>query len=288
MADTGPFPHCHTCNLSFKDRRALIFHSYTNKHKETTSKAGYLQPHSRNMSRSVAVPRTGQDFAPLVISDNLLENHVKVPSDELRDNYDDASESYHCNICNMAYSDERGLKNHVSYSLPHLRRLREAAAQKSKPEHIESGEILEGVRALTLLWRSRVICDRNLHVCNVQMTASLSIREAVPATRTGESDVDAGPISEYSNTASESDANTDNELDPVQGSNAPYPTPNTTSKSNKGGELSSNKKKYNQKSGKRRKLWCDVCECKQKPGAGVRKHKNTYLHRVNRMNRLGF
>jgi len=120
------------------------------------------------------------------------------------------------------------------------------------------------------------------------MTELLSIQEAVPTTRTSDNSVDAEPISGSSSTASEYDANTDHELDPVLGSNASLPTPNTTSKSNKGGELSSKKKKHNRKSGKRRKLWCDVCECKQKPGAGVRKHKNTYLHHVNRMNRLGF
>ena len=123
---------------------------------------------------------------------------------------------------------------------------------------------------------------------NIKMTASLSIQEAVPTTRTSENAVDAEPISGSSSTASEYDANTDHELDPVQGSNTVLPTPNSTSKSNKGGELSSKKKKQNRKNGKRRKLWCNVCECKQKPGAGVRKHKNTYLHRVNRSNRLGF
>ena len=33
----------------------------------------------------------------------------------------------------------------ISYSLPHLRRLREAATQKTKLEHIESDETLEEV-----------------------------------------------------------------------------------------------------------------------------------------------
>jgi len=57
--------------------------------------------------------RTGQDIAPLVRSDNLLEYHEQVPSDELRDNHDYASKPCHCDICNMAYPDERGLNNHL-------------------------------------------------------------------------------------------------------------------------------------------------------------------------------
>jgi hypothetical protein len=91
------------------------------------------------------VRRTTQDIVPLVRSDNLRDYHEQVPSDELRDNHDYASEPYHCEICNMAYPDERGLNNHVSYSLPHLRRLREAATQKTKLEQIGSDETLEEV-----------------------------------------------------------------------------------------------------------------------------------------------
>jgi hypothetical protein len=138
MADTGPFPHCNACNLSFKDRRALVSHFYTNKHKAADKKAGNLTRRRRNTSQRAAAPTPPrQDIAALI------------PANDPRDEYEDASDRYHCNLCHMTYPDHRGLENHILYSLPHLRRQKNMTATNTTSVPVESDETLEEVRHWT-------------------------------------------------------------------------------------------------------------------------------------------
>jgi hypothetical protein len=123
------------------------------------------------------------------------------------------------------------------------------------------------------------------------MVGALSIGDGASTTRNGTNHEDADSLSGSSGAASESGANADNEYIPVQGTSATRSTPNTAPKSNKGGKKGKKgkkKKSHGRKKGRGGKLWCDVCECKMKPGGGVSKHKKSPLHLENRWNRWGY